>query len=142
MLQCRVSRTSHQVCCSAGAAATGGAMFGQGTGPVWSYYIDCDGREQHLMYCSGRSRGSSYLFGHRSQCSHAYDAGVICDHFHNCKHPKTSIPAHNNLWCVCVRVSMCVCVRACVSACAKINVKYCFRVRCVNLCFTPYQNVE
>ncbi|KAK7477002.1 hypothetical protein BaRGS_00031778 [Batillaria attramentaria] len=61
-----------------GATATGGAMFGRGTGPEWMNGVDCVGDENHLLSCP-----ASYPAGHSSQCSHNYDAGVICGDWHH-----------------------------------------------------------
>ena len=46
-----------------------GAGFGQGSGPVWEVYMNCNGRESSLQNCP-RSTVSS--------CFHEQDAGVIC----------------------------------------------------------------
>ncbi|KAA0720726.1 Deleted in malignant brain tumors 1 protein [Triplophysa tibetana] len=52
--------------------ATTGAFFGQGVGPVWLDNVKCTGTESTLKNCPSKTVGTS-------TCSHANDAGVICN---------------------------------------------------------------
>ena len=54
-----------------GAVALTGASFGQGTGRIWLYNVQCTGSERVLMNCTASIDGSS-------TCTHAQDAGVRC----------------------------------------------------------------
>ncbi|XP_050956937.1 scavenger receptor cysteine-rich type 1 protein M130-like, partial [Labeo rohita] len=49
----------------------GDAHFGQGSGPVWMYFVRCVGSESTLKDCGSSGWGKSY-------CDHSKDAGVIC----------------------------------------------------------------
>lgn len=52
--------------------ATTGAFFGEGVGPVWLDDVKCTGTESMLKNCPSKTVGTS-------TCSHAKDAGVICN---------------------------------------------------------------
>ncbi|XP_042201290.1 soluble scavenger receptor cysteine-rich domain-containing protein SSC5D-like [Callorhinchus milii] len=59
--------------CGAALSASGDAHFGEGSGPVVTYYVQCRGGESALRDCE------SQTWGHCSRWySHSYDAGVIC----------------------------------------------------------------
>ena len=49
------------------------SFFGAGVGPIWLNELGCLGTEPNLSLCTHRGWGDDY------GCSHAYDAGVICD---------------------------------------------------------------
>ena len=55
-----------------GAKAKVNAYFNQGTGPVLLSDLYCAGTEASLLDCDHRSCGVT-------SCSHANDAGVICE---------------------------------------------------------------
>ncbi|XP_062913390.1 deleted in malignant brain tumors 1 protein-like [Mobula hypostoma] len=57
--------------CGKAVDAPGGAHFGAGSGPVWTYNVQCNGNEATLRECK------SSTWGHRA-LSHSNDAGVIC----------------------------------------------------------------
>eukprot|EP00062_Callorhinchus_milii_P026297 gi/632988245/ref/XP_007883001.1/ PREDICTED: deleted in malignant brain tumors 1 protein-like [Callorhinchus milii] len=57
--------------CGAALSASGDAHFGEGSGPVVTYDVQCRGSESTLRDCQSQS------WGHGSW-SHAYDSGVIC----------------------------------------------------------------
>ena len=45
--------------------------YGLGTGPIWSRYITCSGREYYTWECSVR-------YNYESTCNHNMDVGIIC----------------------------------------------------------------
>ena len=53
----------------ASGVAYGSAFFGEGTGPIWKVYVDCNGDEDTLSNCS---------FREVDFCFHNQDAGVKC----------------------------------------------------------------
>ena len=63
------------------------AHFGKGTGPILLDGVTCSGSEPQLLDCNKTIR--------TTECSHANDAGVICQH---CKQ-LTNI-SHNPKLCV------------------------------------------
>uniref|UniRef100_A0A6I8QSF4 CD163 molecule n=1 Tax=Xenopus tropicalis TaxID=8364 RepID=A0A6I8QSF4_XENTR len=60
-----------QLGCVSAINATGEAMFGSGTGPIWLDEVSCKGHEQALQDCFS-------VRWNRSDCHHKEDAGVIC----------------------------------------------------------------
>ena len=48
------------------------AYFGQGSGPIWMDEVQCVGDESNVGRCEHQGWGNH-------DCSHAEDAGVICD---------------------------------------------------------------
>ncbi|KAL8176300.1 UNVERIFIED_CONTAM: hypothetical protein K2H54_030384 [Gekko kuhli] len=66
---------AHVVCrevgCGDAIAASGGAQFGQGSGPTWIDEVTCTGSEDYLSKCPAKT-----LAEHR--CDHSKDAGVEC----------------------------------------------------------------
>ena len=52
---------------------TGGAFFGEGSGPIFMDNVRCTGVESHLSTCPFSG------FEHHTTCTHAQDAGVVCD---------------------------------------------------------------
>ena len=54
-----------------GAEARFGARFGQGRGPIFLDYVNCNGTELQLRNCRNRGIGVH-------SCSHVEDAGVVC----------------------------------------------------------------
>ncbi|XP_042201291.1 scavenger receptor cysteine-rich domain-containing group B protein-like [Callorhinchus milii] len=59
--------------CGAALSASADAHFGEGSGPIVTYYVQCRGTESTLRACE------SQTWGHYSMWySHSYDAGVIC----------------------------------------------------------------
>ncbi|XP_060759739.1 scavenger receptor cysteine-rich domain-containing group B protein-like [Neoarius graeffei] len=48
-----------------------GTHFGQGSGPIWMEYVDCNGSEMTLKNCRSRGWGEH-------NCDHSLDAGVTC----------------------------------------------------------------
>ncbi|KAJ4926792.1 hypothetical protein JOQ06_014538 [Pogonophryne albipinna] len=67
---------AHVVCgqlgCGLALETKDAAHFGQGTGPIWFDKLECSGNETSLELC-----GHSQIGSHG--CSHAEDAGVICE---------------------------------------------------------------
>ena len=55
-----------------GGSARLAAFYGQGFGPVWLGNLKCSGLENSLDSCGHMGWGNT-------GCSHAEDAGVICD---------------------------------------------------------------
>jgi len=53
--------------------ATRQAQFGPGSGPVWLNQVGCVGSESKLSHCEHNGAGNV------GSCSHAQDAGVICN---------------------------------------------------------------
>lgn len=49
-----------------------GAFYGQGTGPILMYSVNCARNEPHLALCPFQG------FGYPAPCTHKQDAGVIC----------------------------------------------------------------
>nr|XP_055046941.1 deleted in malignant brain tumors 1 protein-like [Misgurnus anguillicaudatus] len=62
----------NSVDCENPVAATTGAFFGQGSGPVWLDDVICSGNESTVMDCLSMELGTS-------TCGHGKDAGVICN---------------------------------------------------------------
>ncbi|XP_063295423.1 scavenger receptor cysteine-rich type 1 protein M130-like [Pelobates fuscus] len=60
-----------QLGCGTAQAAVGGAMFGQGSGPIWMDEVKCKGYERVLQDCQS-------LRWNKSDCHHKEDAGVNC----------------------------------------------------------------
>ncbi|XP_075050721.1 uncharacterized protein LOC142135729 [Mixophyes fleayi] len=60
-----------QVGCGPAMNATGGALHGSGTGPIWLSEVNCRGYEQVLQDCWT-------LRWNMSDCLHKEDAGVVC----------------------------------------------------------------
>lgn len=58
--------------CSTPKAVTTDAFFGEGTGLVWMEDVKCTGSESSVRICPTKAFGTS-------TCSHAKDAGVICN---------------------------------------------------------------
>ena len=52
-------------------SAPGQAAFGEGSGPIFYYNVDCSGTEASLGDCSLSTTGNH-------NCAHADDAGVVC----------------------------------------------------------------
>lgn len=48
------------------------ASYGEGSGPIHSEIVRCDGTEAHLANCTHANR----KWGH---CRHSEDAGVVCE---------------------------------------------------------------
>ena len=48
-----------------------GAIFGEGTGPIWLTNVQCTGNEAFLRNCAS-------IFNQATSCTHAQDAGVSC----------------------------------------------------------------
>ena len=62
--------------CSIGSVAYSTAtQFGQGTGPIFIFVIDCTGQESNLFDCPYSSIPTS-------SCTHYYDVGVKCEGMH------------------------------------------------------------
>ncbi|RXM97317.1 Deleted in malignant brain tumors 1 protein [Acipenser ruthenus] len=57
--------------CGAAVSAPRGAVYGEGSGPIFLEDVDCTGNEAMLHYC-----GSSALKTHN--CAHSKDVSVIC----------------------------------------------------------------
>ena len=53
------------------AVAYGGALYGQGTGPIWLEELACSGSEDRIIDCSHPPLGTH-------NCDHIHDVGVIC----------------------------------------------------------------
>ena len=51
--------------------AHGGAIYGEGTGPIWLAYVRCWGFESSLLNCPHRGIG-------QHNCGHGEDASVAC----------------------------------------------------------------
>lgn len=54
-----------------GGTAYYSAYFGQGQGPIWLDYVNCNGDETSIFDCRYSALGSS-------TCRHSGDAGVVC----------------------------------------------------------------
>ncbi|NXN91312.1 DMBT1 protein, partial [Rhinopomastus cyanomelas] len=63
-----------QLGCGRALAATRGASFGQGSGPVWLDDVSCSGTEAALSQCRAGPWG-------RHNCEHGEDAGTVCAGF-------------------------------------------------------------
>ena len=59
----------------AGIMASGGATYGQGSGPILLDDVGCTGTETSILNCPYDSN--------TADCTHAKDAGVRC---HSCKY--------------------------------------------------------
>lgn len=55
-----------------GAVPRGGAVYGQGSGPVFLDLLWCSGLESQLFDCAHRGRLEP------NTCGHDRDAGVVC----------------------------------------------------------------
>lgn len=53
------------------AKSFGGALFGEGSGPVWLDYVNCEGSEARIEECEISSWGSS-------SCDHSHDLSISC----------------------------------------------------------------
>ncbi|NXW37375.1 DMBT1 protein, partial [Phaetusa simplex] len=60
-----------QLGCGRATAASGRALFGQGTGRIWLDDVGCAGNEDALTQCRARPWG-------QSNCNHGEDASVVC----------------------------------------------------------------
>ncbi|KAM9860016.1 scavenger receptor cysteine-rich domain-containing group B protein-like [Aulostomus maculatus] len=60
-----------QLGCGQAVAAPHGAVFGDGSGPIWMDNVKCQGDESSLFDCHRRRIG-------KSNCDHDEDASVIC----------------------------------------------------------------
>ncbi|XP_053315156.1 scavenger receptor cysteine-rich domain-containing group B protein-like [Spea bombifrons] len=60
-----------QVGCGSALVAPKGAVFGQGSGPVWLEKVFCNGSESLLSHCGA-------LISRVGGCDHAQDSSVIC----------------------------------------------------------------
>jgi len=60
-----------QLNCGTALSAPGSAQFGQETGPIWLFDVDCSGTEGSLTECGRREFGNN-------KCGHHEDAGVVC----------------------------------------------------------------
>ncbi|XP_065928600.1 deleted in malignant brain tumors 1 protein-like [Magallana gigas] len=49
----------------------GGAVYGQGSGPIWLDDVDCVGKETKIQYCTHRGWGSH-------NCDHSKDVSISC----------------------------------------------------------------
>ncbi|NXP25691.1 C163A protein, partial [Scytalopus superciliaris] len=63
-----------QVQCGSAVQALNRAPFGEGTGPIWLYRLDCHGDESALWNCTHPGWGAF-------TCPHYFDIGVICSGF-------------------------------------------------------------
>ncbi|NWV74002.1 DMBT1 protein, partial [Dasyornis broadbenti] len=63
--------TCRQVRCGPALSAPGGALFGEGAGPIWLDGLRCAGTEPHLGACPARPWGEH-------TCNHVEDAGAVC----------------------------------------------------------------
>ncbi|NXC35064.1 C163A protein, partial [Campylorhamphus procurvoides] len=63
-----------QLQCGSAVQALNRAPFGEGTGPVWLYRVDCRGHESALWNCTHPGWG---VF----TCPHYFDVGVTCSGF-------------------------------------------------------------
>ncbi|XP_066524960.1 scavenger receptor cysteine-rich type 1 protein M130-like [Hoplias malabaricus] len=61
--------------CGESVDALSNTQFGEGSGPIWMNYVDCNGSESTLKSC--RSKG-----WRKHDCHHSFDAGVICSGVH------------------------------------------------------------
>ena len=61
--------------------AYGGAVYGEGTGPIWLDNVRCRSYESSLLNCGHRGIGQHY-------CSHGEDASVAC---YNGEYPTCAI---------------------------------------------------
>ena len=52
--------------------------FGEGSGPVFIDYIDCNGSESMLWGSDPRSLRKCSSFSHYYGCSHSDDVGIRC----------------------------------------------------------------
>lgn len=55
----------------------GGAVYGQGSGPIWLAEVKCEGTEDRIYDCYHDAWGVKY-------CDHSKDVSITCL-LHNCK---------------------------------------------------------
>ena len=60
--------------CGTALSAPGGAHFGEGSGPIVTYNVECEGSEAALRECRSETWGDWSDSGFW----HSYDGGVIC----------------------------------------------------------------
>uniref|UniRef100_A0A8C4YE66 Soluble scavenger receptor cysteine-rich domain-containing protein SSC5D n=1 Tax=Gopherus evgoodei TaxID=1825980 RepID=A0A8C4YE66_9SAUR len=60
-----------QLGCGTALSVPGGALFGQGSDPIWLDEVSCTGTEVTLFRCRARPWGDN-------NCHHGEDAGVVC----------------------------------------------------------------
>ncbi|XP_053216134.1 deleted in malignant brain tumors 1 protein-like [Podarcis raffonei] len=93
---------AHVVCrelsCGSASKAFGGALFGQGSGPIWLEGVNCTGEEASLSICPRKS-----LAEHR--CDHSQDASVGCSDLQTIRLVNGTSPCsgrvevlHNQQW--------------------------------------------
>ncbi|XP_067909640.1 scavenger receptor cysteine-rich type 1 protein M130-like [Heterodontus francisci] len=79
--------------CGTAVSAPGGAHFGEGSGPVVTWNVECSGTEATLQDCE------SYQWGHYP-LPHSNDAGVICSapYLINILHRQQQIPDTQHIY--------------------------------------------
>ena len=60
--------------CGTALSAPGGAHFGEGSGPIVTSNVQCEGNETALRECPSAPWGDYREYG----AAHSYDADVIC----------------------------------------------------------------